>query len=126
MSILTQEKAFPRAFPPGGPKTNDTFEEIKQHPTSDYSLSMVYLVAMMAAAEEPMKGDHIFYNASDCSWTVYRNAPRCSERKIILNLVQVTHGGSLQFRVLDIAAGHGWRSVYLPTKALSKSVKKKN
>ncbi len=124
MSLFTQTKTKPKSLTPGGPNTNDVFEQIRQNPISDYSVSVVYLVAMMAAAEEPMKGDHILYNASECAWTVYRNAPGFSERKITLQLVQVTHGGSLQFRVLDIAANRGWRSVYLPTGPLSKSAKR--
>ncbi len=120
---LFQQNTTPKPLPPGGPKTNDTFEELRQHPTSEYSASMVYLVAMMATNEVPMKGDQIFHNASESTWTVYRNPPGQRERKIILQAVQVTHGGSIQFRFLDVAAGLGWRSAYLPTGALLKSVK---
>jgi hypothetical protein len=112
-------------MPTGGPHTNDAFEEMRQHPTSQYSLTTVYTMALMATSEQPVRGDAMFWNESDQTWTLLRTPPGGRERKIIVQMVQVTHGGSIQFRFLDVAARLGWRSTYLPTAALVRSAGKK-
>ena len=114
-----------RRLPASGPHTNEAFEEMRQHPTSEYTLTTVYTVALMATGEQPVRGDAIFWNESDKTWTLIRTPPSGHERKIIVQLMQVTHGGSIQFRFLDVAAGLGWRSTYLPTAALVRSAGKK-
>ncbi len=122
MRILqTASEAPPKTLPAGGPKTNDTFEELRQNPRSGYSLSMVYSVALQKIGEQSARGDSMFYNESEETWTLFRAKPGEHERKIFIQLVQVTHGGSIQFRVLDASAGSGWQSAYLPTEALVKS-----
>lgn len=124
-SVQSSEKE-PKPLPTAGPKTNDPFEELRQNPRSEYSLSMVYSVAMMAIGEKPTRGDSMFYNEDEKTWTLYRTPPfGIKETKTLIQLVQVTHGGSIQFRVLEIDSGLGWKSAYLPTAALMRTGGKK-
>lgn len=105
-----------KALPHPGPRTNAPFEELRQNPRSEYSLSMVFLVALAATNEQPVRGDQITYNDDDKMWTFRRKQNKT--RKIFVQLSQVTSGGSIQMRVLDIATGPAWRSMYIPTDSL--------
>lgn len=122
MTMQVISKPSPKPLPPGGPKTNDVFEELYQHPKSAYSVSMAYMVALNAASEISMKGDKISWDSASSKWVLIRNPTGKKERKIFIQVVQVTHGGNIQFRVLDLASGFGWRSAYLPTGPLERSV----
>lgn len=108
-----------KPLPHPGPRTNAPFEEMYQNPRSEYSLSMIFLVALMATGEMPVKGDKVYYNDAERMWTFSR--PGNKERRILVQLAQVTSGGSLQFRVLDLAQHAPWKSAYVPTAALVKA-----
>jgi hypothetical protein len=116
--------AQPKALPAGGPNTNSVFEELRQHPKSEYSISMVYTLAMMASHELPIRGDVVLFDHLEQHWIIERRN-RTSVRSLFLQLVQVTNGGSLQFRFLDAITGEGWRSVFLPTEPLFKTTNRR-
>lgn len=121
---LTEETKRPKALPAGGPHTNDTFEQLRQFPRSEYSISQAYSMAMIATGEQPVRGDRIVYSDAEHTWTVLRIVGT-TERKIVVYLVQVTNSGSIQFRFFDSATNAPWRSIYLPTGPLFRSANRR-
>ena len=125
MEIATEVSSkSPKAFPAGGPHTSDVFEELRQNPRSEYSISQAYSMAMIGSHEEPVRGDRVVYSDADHTWTVLRIVGT-TERKLVVYLVQVTNSGSIQFRFFDSATNAPWRSVYLPTGPLFRSANRR-